>query len=182
MENPKQKIELEYVVAFEDGLKPQAGAYYLNDKGEVVLAVTGILPEVSASLDVLDADIGGQIAFILRGWRKARSSVEVFPPLSTTEDEVQARYRQIKANLIKVQGPEQVGPALREHTVHYTEQFGPLIEDFVARMTEYLEQNPGYFPDIDFSKLGKSESPEAKLDDRVTGSEADKSGKQGENQ
>jgi hypothetical protein len=184
MENLKQKIELEYAVAFGDGFKPRAGVYYVNDKGEVCLTTILCTPEVITRLEA-DRPVEWP-AFKLFCYTGVKSAFFEYNPQSGIEQElqeVQEVFKSNKVNLIKVQGPDQVEPAAREHMVRYSNQFGDLANEFHERMIAFLEQHPGYFPGFKLSKEAGQESSEYQaLLLEISGSKADESGKQGENQ
>lgn len=155
MEQKSEQINLEYKVEFEDGLKPMIRVYGINSENkEVYGAEVMIGALVGAGYNVTgasDEDLKnkGLIANVTigTGLNLSLAVSRLTGNLPEDEDWEQKMYevaRKNRSNVIKVQNPDHVNPAIDRHVELYRKQFHELGNAFLVMFQGFIRKYPGY--------------------------------------
>jgi hypothetical protein len=155
MEQKSEQINLEYMVEFEDGFKPRVHVYGIDSEaGEIyeAYAIIGIL--VGAGYNTTKSSKGDlEVEHILayttmNGMLNTTSIVwegrRKLPTHENWERESHEKNRKIGVNVIRVQNPSHMQPAIDRHEQLYTEQFRELAKIFGVLFRTFIREHPGY--------------------------------------
>ena len=143
-EEKSEQINLEYKVAFDDGLKNRAVFYSIDSDGNFHIADVfyGISVEAGFDLQVrergclLNKFDGYNIDIMNdRGMAKGNSDLE---------KEILEQAKTERANVIKVQNASHIPTAIKKYASEYQEQFDELKNAFSKEFGEFIESHPGY--------------------------------------
>ena len=155
MEQKSEQINLEYMVKFEDGLRPKVHIYGINSEaGEVYGADARIGVSVGAGYHVVqpskeDFENKHTLAMVEMG-SKLDTSLVVdefrgkLPEDENWEQEVYDIFREDGANVIRVQNPNHIRTALDRHAKLYREQFHDLAKRFTNLFQGFIGEHPGF--------------------------------------
>jgi len=155
METTSELIDLEYMVEFEDGLRPRLIVYGIDtEAGEVYEAHAGIGVIVSAGYRVSqtvndDSEGGIVVGGVGMGTTLGTSVIldEDRGKLPETEDwelKGNEEHRRDGCNVIKVKNPNHIRPAIDRHVQLYGEQFHELEERFENIFRGFIGDHSGY--------------------------------------
>jgi hypothetical protein len=149
------QINLEYVVRFDDGLKPRLLVYGVDSKSReiygadvsmsVIIGTEGYLGLLSE--DKFKAEDNGGVICI-RSRRDIRGLTKDFrrkiPDSETWEQRMHEEHKEKGCNVIKIQSPEHVDVVIDMHSDLYLKQFDRLIEESEERFKKFMREHPGY--------------------------------------
>lgn len=155
MEQRSEQINLEYKVEFEDGLRRRVHVYGIDSEaGEVygarvyigVLVGAGTRVRLPSEKEVKERYIGALVnmgAWFDSSWviHKERRRL---PGTKDWEQKECEENREHGWNVIKIQDPEHIKPAIHRHVELYTNQFDELAERFANLFQGFIEEHPGY--------------------------------------
>lgn len=150
MKQKSEQINLEYMVEFEDGLRPRVIVYGIDSKtGETYGAEAHVGVRVGAGYEVRKPI--GEGCGILEFNREIFTSCVVnFLPrekFPETEDWEQKRYQDLReygVNVIKIQSPEHIEHTINRHVELYKQQFNELAKRFANLFQGFIGEHPGY--------------------------------------
>lgn len=154
-EQKSEQINLEYIVRFENGLRPEVFVYGIDSKaGEIYGADAFIGVTVGAGRSVKAPskdDLERHVGAIVNLGLKIDTSIVAFgfkKKLSEAKDDLEKRiyelYRENGRNVVKIQSPEHIELAIKRHAELYGEQFKELAERFVNLFQGFIGEHPGY--------------------------------------
>ena len=149
------QINLEYVVRFDDGLKPRVHVYGIDSKsGEVYGAdeSMGIIIGTDCYLGTLsegetkEKNMRGIVCIKLKRqiWGNTKNFRKRIPDLKEWEQRMHDDHKKDGCNVIKIQSPEHVDVAIDIHKGLYLKQFDRLIEESEERFRKFMREHPGY--------------------------------------
>ena len=155
MEQKSEQINLEYMVKFEDGLRPRVHIYGIDSEaGEIYGADTRIGVSVGAGYSVSgpskeDFKNRHVLAMVNMGPKLNTSLIVAefrgkLPEVENWEQELYDAHREHGTNVIRVQNPNHVRSALDRHTQLYGEQFHELAERFTNLFQGFIGEHPGF--------------------------------------
>lgn len=139
-------IGLEYVVKFDDGLKPTFCVYGIDSQTKNVYGAhaylgiqigTGFRPVVTDGEFILDR-------VVLMGVKAVVQEFEVVPKGDNHEEVVKQKCQEQKINLIRVKNREHIKPAISRHAELYTDQFKTFGLEIAKSFDAFMEQHQGY--------------------------------------
>lgn len=140
-----EQIQLDYVVEFEDGLRPRLHVYGINPETQEIYgadACIGIIVGAGYSIKsnekvAFSTNLGTSLTI-----QKFKAES---PEDKGWEQKVHELSREQGINVIRVQNLEHVEPAIDRHTELYAKQFGELAETFSILFSEFVgKQHPSY--------------------------------------
>lgn len=157
MEQKSEQINLEYMVEFEDGLRPKVCVYGIDPAGRVYGAEARVGVSVGAGYhvsrpreeDFKNRQILAQVdmnscmdislissltSLILRDLSKSKN----------WEQKMHEEAREYGMNIIKVQNPSDINVAIDRHAQLYSEQFRELAERFTNLFQGFIGEHPGF--------------------------------------
>jgi len=155
MEQKSEQINLEYMVQFEDGLRPRVYIYGIDSEaGEVYGTEARIGVSVGAGYNLSlpskeDFENKNTLAMVRMGPKLNTSLVyEEFrgklPQTENWEQEMYDAQREDGTNVIKVQNPNHVRSALDRHAQLYGEQFHELAKRFTNLFQGFIGEHPSF--------------------------------------
>ncbi|MEK6953300.1 MAG: hypothetical protein AABX29_09900 [Nanoarchaeota archaeon] len=158
MPQKTEEIKLEYMVEFEDGLRPKVHVYGINDEEiKGALAYFGVVTGAGDMVGIIARE-----KEVKDGERPSPNRVQVttgphilvhetvhhfkskVPETDGWEQQLYDCSRTMGFNVIKVQDPEHIQPAIDRHREQYQEQFRPLAEKFMELYQDFIKEHPGY--------------------------------------
>jgi len=155
MGQKSEQINLEYMVQFEDGFRPRVHVYGIDSEaGEVYEVSAYIGVSVGAGHNVRapseEERKEKNTGAVVRMGSKIDTSliINLFErKLPDTENWEQKMYEDLREggwNVIKIQNPEHIKPAIHRHEELYVRQFFDLAERFVNLFQGFIGEHPGY--------------------------------------
>lgn len=155
MEQKSEKINLEYIVGFLDGLRPRVHVYGIDSEaGETYGAQAWIGVSVGAGHHVnipseddfrkrhvgamVSAEAKIDASLVVLKYRTKLSKVDGW------EQKMLEVLRKDGWNGVKIQNPEHIKPAIDRHVELYIRQFHELAERFENLFQGFIGEHPGY--------------------------------------
>ncbi len=148
-----EQIDLEYMVEFEDGVRPRIQVYgidyetkeiYGADGGIGVTAKVGFLVQASKGLEEGFPGIVGVEKTLIVSRVTAELTRTKIPETDGWEQKMHEDARKEGVNVIKIKNPEHINSAVDRHTDLYTEQFHELAERYSKVLDGFVAEHPNY--------------------------------------
>ncbi len=147
-------IGLEYVVNFDDGLKPRLYVYGISpETGEVYGADVCIGIEIQTGFKpFLTGEKRGVQGFIAVATPMIVEQFVGFPKeeyRNNYEEEMKQKSLRERTNLIRIKNREHVTPAIDRHVSLYAEQFRTFADETAQSFETFMRQHEGYSSGLD---------------------------------
>ncbi len=153
MGQESENIQLEYRVKFEDGVRPKAHIYGIDSEAnEVYGADVYFGVSVGAGHHVSNSDKeDSQNRFGVRIGKGVKINVSVTvsefvgkpKEKEGWEQGMNDKLREEGTNVIKIQNPDHIRPAIDRHLELYSKQFEDLGKTFLDMFDNFMEEHPG---------------------------------------
>ncbi|MBI5803981.1 hypothetical protein HY450_01930 [Candidatus Pacearchaeota archaeon] len=152
MEQNREQIILEYKVTFEDGFRPAVHVYGVDPQaGKVYYGSAGIGVGVGAGNKVSlpsesdrERNVLANIAYAseINCTAVIKRYEGGIPECEDWEEKNNEHFRQKGYNVIKVQSPEHIQPAIERHVELYRKQFEGLARRFEDLFCGFIVEHP----------------------------------------